>query len=607
MPNLYDTFTPAEWEPLPYSDLLQAGLHKQKRRDETLSFLKPQGLSSIEEHDSYRNSYMNAYRQKSEELLKSGVDLGSKEGRDKAQRLAYTFANDPNIQKLKRSEENKKEFLESKRKAQEKGTYSDYLNPIADKEAQYELYKQGKADNPWIDKNGDVIEFPKVAVGEVQDRVKPATELFDKMKANGNLSDITTIDPNTGNLIGKVKGWEGIASKRIKDQATENIPLFLQTLGGRDFIKELQYHKPNITKDELILATKDHLDRIADNYVYNKYTNKDDISFGPEDIRKALKTTEVPYYESPLSSIKGVDYEGAFDVQDKGKFIGNKMTEEEMKKQGPSKFSSPSNSSFTTEKAYIQPSQMNEKQKAFLSNVSKWIDPKLKEKIDRGEDLTKEEQEKLYPQVKVMAEKAKKDVETNSGVIVLNERDAKEENLELFGKEDPTGKDLGTGSAINTKVFDKADGKTISYEQFLKKVPEDSRVSVRTKFTYQNPYSLITGDKDFSIPTQVSVDGKEYIFSSPKVYVDSKTQSTDNNKNIQFQHEKAANAIYTSKFTTLPQEFQIHGVDIETYYDEKNNKYNVKIGDKYTSFKTPKEAADAILLYSKDKEDKKEK
>lgn len=306
MPNRY--FQPAEftplntYSPLPFEDLLQVGLLKQKRADENLGFLKPQGLSSIEEHDPYRNSYLQSYNQKSKELIAKGIDPASKQFREEAMKTAYQFANNPNLQVLKRSEEEKKNWRESVDVLNKQGNYAYWRDPQYLKQKQFEAYKQGLATNPYLDESGNPVEFSSKTAQAAEDWNKPVTDLFDKVKADGKLKDIEEIDPTTGNVIGIKKGYEGIAAKKIDDLAINNVPAFLNTAGGRDFIDKLKFDNPDISKNELIRAAHEHISRVGKNYIYGKVNEGSDVQYGPQDVREALGRT-VTHTNTPVQAL----------------------------------------------------------------------------------------------------------------------------------------------------------------------------------------------------------------------------------------------------------------------------------------------------------------
>ena len=295
----------------------------------------------------------------------------------------------------------------------------------------------------------------------------------------------------------------------------------------------------------------------------------------------------VPVYSSPQTPIKGIDVGTDFELKKKGTQIP--LTEKEKKdisKMGAFPIVSTKS---TKEDGYIQPKDMKESSKNLLLGISKYVDPEIEKKIKSGKDLTKKEQDLLYPQAAKIAEEAKKDIEVNSKVIGLTEKESDNINRQLFGKEkDQTVKNLGTGLSVNTKFYDKSNGQLVTLDDIKSDNNEEDKVSIQGKFTGENAYVIATGDESFAAPTQLSINNKEYIISGPEGYVDSKTGSYDNEANQALKKDKELNRIYNAKLTKIP-------IEIETNSGEKMNVYyNNKVQKYITSYKgVPLEASSA--------------
>ncbi len=288
-----------------------------------------------------------------------------------------------------------------------------------------------------------------------------------------------------------------------------------------------------------------------------------------EKAKKEPVNPNVPVYEAPQTPIKGTDYGDAFSLKKKGDQIP--LTEKEKQSIGLMGAFPLINVKSHMKDSYDQPNTMDEKSKNFLIGASKYIDPKLHEKIKEGKSLTFKEQSTLYPEVAKMAENAKKDIEVNSRVVGMTEKESDNTNRELFGKEKAfTVENLGTGLSINTKFYDKETGELKTLADIKQEHDSKSEVSIQGKFTGENPYVIASGgDKSFAAPKQLSIDGKEYVISGPKAYIDSKTQSTDNEDNSLLKRTQKINEIYSAKLSTLPVDMKSpKGEDIKVYFEK---------------------------------------
>lgn len=275
-------FIPAEYEyqPYPIDFLLRAGEYKQRRADQVhddLAKMQGQiaGLSSIQEHDPYRNKFVQDFNNQALELINSNQDYSSPDFRRKSRELIYGAANNQYLQTLNRSIENKKAYLDEVEKLKASNEYREYNDPYA-------------GGFQGIDEQGNPIEFQRQSPIAYSSHEEPVYAMFDKIKASGFLKDSTAYDPET-NMYGSIKaGSEGVALKTLHNAihnpktGTGLINTFLGTEGGQDFQRKFLYEHPGATGEDLANAAAKHMDNIARLYVYNKSTSGSDISLGPE-------------------------------------------------------------------------------------------------------------------------------------------------------------------------------------------------------------------------------------------------------------------------------------------------------------------------------------
>lgn len=291
-----------DYQPLPYDDILKAGLLKDQRVNQNLGMMKPLGLDSIEEHDPYRMNYVKNFNQQASQLIDKYKDPGSADFSKGLKELVYSNANNPYIEVLKRSKENKKEWSEKVGKLQSEGKYAYWRDPEYLRQEQFKLFKEGKAPNPYLNPDGSPKEFSSTYAGEAQDWNKPVMDLFDKMKEDGSFNDVTAPDEN-GNLVGKKKGWEGITKSKMMREAIKQIPSFLHTAAGRDFIEKQRFDHPGISNEDILKAAADHMETIADLYIHGKSTTGSDFHYGPDDLRKILNERQVTHTDTPVNAL----------------------------------------------------------------------------------------------------------------------------------------------------------------------------------------------------------------------------------------------------------------------------------------------------------------
>lgn len=282
--------------------------------------------------------------------------------------------------------------------------------------------------------------------------------------------------------------------------------------------------------------------------------------------------SNVPIYESPQTKIEGLNVSNDFSLKKKGEQIP--LTQDEIKAAGKIGAFGIASTKSVEKDSYLQPDKMGDQAKTFLIGASEYINPELYKKLKSGKELTHTEQQELYPQVAKMAETAKKDIEINSRVVGLTEKESDDTNRELFGKEKAyTVENLGTGLSVNTKFYDKTNGKLVSLADIKSEHDEKATVSIQGKFTGENPYVIVTGgDKSFAAPKQLSIEGKEYIMSGPKAYVDAKTQSTDNIENNLLKRTQKVNEIYSAKISPLPVTIKSYsGEDLKVYFERSKD------------------------------------
>lgn len=270
-----------EYIQLPFQELAAVGAAKQRRYDQTKSELDKSlldaNIKSIEYHDKPRQDYIQEFNKAANELVQSGVDFGSQEGRSKVSNLLYQYKNNPDLQTYGRSVENFKKQQEHIADIKKKpGEYKEYNDPTAWDE---KLYRSGR--NPYIDQEtGRPKEYTFRPVEAAADQNKPAYDLFDKIKDSGKITAYASPNEAQTYIASGKKGWEGVSLNTIKNAAQDNIPSYKQTAGGQDFLRQFHYENfeklqnlpPEQIKQAEDNAVLNHLINIGSLYVRNKTT-----------------------------------------------------------------------------------------------------------------------------------------------------------------------------------------------------------------------------------------------------------------------------------------------------------------------------------------------
>lgn len=463
------------------------------------------------------------------------------------------------------------------------------LNPDIDKQVQ-EATKDWKSNaiskGYWTDKEG-------------------------KQWAVKNSSDIESIDPNEI----KASVLPDILNKpENKDYAEQqtNTALYNGKINSND---RVNYYNNFFTKP---------VDLAAARLGFTKAKYDQDIK-GNEVAIDKLKKNEAasPMYTTPAVTVQGMDYGDSFDLKKKGSSIP--YTEQEAQgiyKKWNTSRGAIGNAATRAEEEINAGKQrtinehedintMPESTKNFSLSALKYLDKDIYDKVANGGKLTEAEKAKYYPQLKEINDIAKQSILASSTVIGLSKEKQKQENYSLFGSEEPTIKDLGTGNAVNVKIYDPETDKAISSKDFKEKFNDEDRVTISGKLTSDNAYSFLTHDDAFANGKQINVNGKDYIVSGPKEYVDPNTGSKNIIENKLLYKQKEANKIANTRFIPTPSNINIYNKDATVWFKPNNKEdrtkgtYQVTLDGNHEEFNTAEEAEQFIADAASKSESKK--
>jgi len=270
--------------PLPLDLIAQQGANKQKESDDTKKKLADsvlENIKSISEHDPYRNKYVQDFNQQAEALVgDASIDFGSSAGKAKVYNLIKEHANNPNLQVIARSIDNKKQTLEDWSAVQKAGKGAYWNDPtLRDQKL------ESIGINPYLNQDGTPKEYDRKIAYSVEDHNKPVYDLFDKIKDSGEIKAYANFGGDKTYIQSGKNGWEGVDAKTIKAVADRNVDTFKTTQGGQDFLRKFQFdHAEQLAqmspeeryKAENTAATN-HLYNIGNAYIHNKETQDRDL------------------------------------------------------------------------------------------------------------------------------------------------------------------------------------------------------------------------------------------------------------------------------------------------------------------------------------------
>lgn len=272
--------------PLPLDTIMKAGAMKQEEYDSTKLALQKSLLeskiNSIEEHDPWRVNYIKNFNDDVQKLVNSDIDFGSYEGKNATQNLISKYSQDPNLEVLKRSIENKKQTMEDWAAIQKEGKGAYWNDPTL-KDRQLETL----GINPYIDEKGNPLNYDRKITYAYSDHNKPIYDLFDKMKdstmgKSGAWSHFTA--DKTAIESGK-HIVDGIDAEKVIAVADANVHNYMSSDGGQDFLRKFEFdHKAELlqmTPEERekaeVNAARDRMYTVGMAYVHNKLTEDSDI------------------------------------------------------------------------------------------------------------------------------------------------------------------------------------------------------------------------------------------------------------------------------------------------------------------------------------------
>jgi predicted CopG family antitoxin len=549
--------------PLPFNTIIQAGAIKQQSYDNALSTAQDVEdnlkVNAIDEHQPKKQQLLQNYRSKVEDLANDIVKTGNTSRINDIKRIANQWNNDPLRNELETSYLEKAADIKDVQESNQKGVYTDVYNPFRD-------YKG-------IDDNGNIIPYRRRGVKPSQNYLSVGQKLMDGIKESANNNPSYRINSD-GSVTGIEDGWKAIYEDDVKRVAKKSLEPFLSSKEGEYYIDEQKYYG----NKDITASALSYLEQLGNKQIHTETTSGSKYEgFLPEDVRNPKPVRAVPIYDSPLTAIKGTDYGKAFDIKDKGSIIP--YTPEEAKKI-IGNITSSNGSAYDilknkiaagkqkTEAGYSQPRELSETEKGFMTSIAKTVNQDIYDKIKDNKDLTPEEQKSFYPIVRQMADRAKQDIEVNSRVIGLVEEEAKQINTSLFGSNDAIAKNLGSGNMFNLKFFDKENNKVLkNYEELKSQLNDEDKVLIKGKYTGENPYQTVTGDKSFKNPYQLFIGGKEYVVSGPKAYVTEGSQDINNPEQENLTRTNTISDIYQVRFSPVPVELDVHGEKIKIFFE----------------------------------------
>lgn len=292
---------------LPFQEIHQALRSRQDEYDKMVAQQDQTkqnvlGLNSISEHDDYRDAYVQKVNSAFEELHSKNLDPSRQEYQKAQGDIIRGLASDPNLQVLKRSILNKKEYLDNVEKLKQEGKYANYND----------YYKA----NPFtgINEDGSINEFQRLPVYSAEDHIKPVDDYFKNLKANSRKFDgITGFDKENGTITSGGQSTKEITARRVAEAAREFVPSFLRSQEGRDFSR-MMIANGVTNEQELVKSAYDHINRLGRINIFKETENSNDmkVDWGTLDKNKDIfpeTTNYLPQTTNPYDLGEPVKYE----------------------------------------------------------------------------------------------------------------------------------------------------------------------------------------------------------------------------------------------------------------------------------------------------------
>ncbi len=360
-----------------------------------------------------------------------------------------------------------------------------------------------------------------------------------------------------------------------------------------------------------------------ENYIVNQFVgsrNDSSDAYGESVAPVKTKAEEeeeegngiVPLYDTPQTTLEGSEETTDFDLKQKGSIEPYTSEEAEAiyKEFGTTK----DGIGYAAERAafkiaagkqrggtsYSDIKEMSgENQKLTLSSL-KLLNEAVYQKALKGE-MSDGEKALFYPKIKEMSKMLNQTLLESSTVVGFDEKDYNEINVSLFGQKEPKVKNLGTGNSGNTKFYNKTDKRIMTLSQIKSEFPSEEEVKVSGNFTADNPFSFVTNDESFSNAKQLFIGGKEIVINGPKGYTTKGSNDNENKKQLELDRMKNVNKIYNSKFSLVPVQTNLYGINVKYGFKPFDNKdrskgeFIVYVNNKEKTFSSPQKADQFIL------------
>lgn len=262
--------------PLPFQELSAVAARIQDKNDRSLEDIaKTQSLIKInadpknrENRDLLLNDYNNELSDIAADMIKNGVNQSNQL---RLNTVKNKFVNDPRRLQLESNHLNYQKYQKDIEDLKKSNKY-DKLNATYDP---YEFYNTPK---------GEVKAFDYTGAQSTTDYYKPAKEMMASIKASGYDKGTYDFD-DSGNVIGKKRGWEGVLRKDVQRVAAAKTPLFLQHEDSRYFVDKFLHNNPEATKIQLYDAAYNYLVKEGENQIFGKSSSDTDFKWAPQDIR----------------------------------------------------------------------------------------------------------------------------------------------------------------------------------------------------------------------------------------------------------------------------------------------------------------------------------
>jgi hypothetical protein len=502
--NFVDTYSP-----IPFNELMQAGAMKQKAYETGLDNL----MKTYE--DTHNLKYIPG--SVDEQYIKQQVIPSAKAIVDKystqdlsdptvRRQMRTDFASNIDSNRVKDIQDSHAAWMDNQKwrqKLKSEGKYQDFLDTP---DSGYDTSTNGV--------------YSKLT--EAFQEARPIAEQY-----FNNLEGDSYTDPKTGEVR------IAINPRKIEQTAAGAVQSFLETNAGQQKVRQFKQQNPNAKVSDAQIAHQ-YLTEVGKEKLMNQHQ-----AFEPEYMNKKDKEPGSQYYKverTPVVDVNKREIKSTdFDLQKPEAGLKYNYSSDQPSASQSKGFANTGLGMTHGGKPYYDDKVLHSDEMKKVINI---ISPKYKDIYDKlndpdfaknNPDERKAMQADLYGKMKNTYQQLEKELQQGSYLNAYYPHKIegiKESHLNnvdtntdyVFGTDEL--KKVGAANVANREFIDLENGRTYNGKDFNEEVikkqlkqNENALIKVTGDYHYENPFSALTNNENFSNAYQVTVNGKQYVMS----------------------------------------------------------------------------------------------